>query len=372
MKRYYFFSNCSWENTRIGNGYLLNGIFSFNTNYYDFNLININSEITHFNKKEKHFKFKEKLFFRIKILDALFYFIISNFKTKLKRKSNSYILATSTLEFLNIFLIKKYNIKTYLMIDSIFDDYYGSKRYIKKFFIPFAYFIEVFYIISGLKFIILNSELVSNNFTNRHGLLLRLFKVKVIYSTIWIENFHSLKGINRTNKEKNYLLIHGNFDFYQNYNGIEEFALAVKKNSVSKCKYDLIIAGKSATKIHDTILNYLAIYFKSVKIISDPISINDIINNSCAVIIASSEANGPKIKVLESCLSGKTTIAHKIVASFYPTNFPNLFAYSSFNELFEIIDKIDFIDETMISNELLEEWSKLNKAKVLISNLNLC
>jgi hypothetical protein len=375
MSRYYFFSNCSWQNKRVGNGYVLNGIFTSKSEKLDFNLISINPIERYVNNDEKNFFYKKKKIFKIQLLDTFLNFILSIFLIRKSKKQGRYILATSTLEEKNIFLIKKYNIKTYLMIDSIFDDYAGSTSIIRKTFRPFAFLIEMLYITSGLDCIILNSELASSRFYSRYKLFLKYFNVKVLSATIWIDQIASKKGTNFQTRTNNYLLIHGNFDFSQNLKGLNDFSLAVYKYKSSGHaihNLNLVIAGKSAIKIEKRFINNLKNIFNTVDVISDPIVLDDLIYFADAVIIASTEANGPKIKVLESCLSGKITFAHKFVARYYPDDFPNLIVFDNYAHLINLITNTKNFINVSISNDFLDHWSKNNKTTELINKLNLC
>ena len=373
MSKTYFISNCSWQNTKVGNGYFLNGLFTLNKSLNDFSLISINPNNKFNNSKERSFYYKEKKFSPLKVIDIILYFFCSLLRNTDKKINSNYILSTSTLEYLNIFLIKKYQIKSYLMIDSLFDDYYHSKNIFKNIFSPLAYIVECLYIISGLERIILNSEIVATKFKSRYNFLLKICKVKVSSSSIWI-NDQSLDIAHNTIINNNYFLIHGNFDFNQNYHGVEEFALSVKKNQrhfKHKIDSDLIIAGKSADRIKLESILHLKLIFKNVEIKPNPRIIEDYIKFSNAVIVASTEANGPKIKVLESCLSNKLTLAHKNVASFYPDRFPNLVKYKKFKDLYEILKNYKEFHEVQVSKEIRSKWSKENRIQDLILKLNL-
>jgi hypothetical protein len=373
VTRTYFISNCSWQNTKVGNGYYLNGLFSLDERAHYFSLISINPNSTFNNKKERSFFYKEKIFLPLRIINVFIYFTFSFIVKSARRNNHKYILSTSTLEYLNFFLIKKYKIRIYLMIDSLFDDYFYSGNRVKNVFSPLAYIIECLYIISGLKRIILNSEIVEKKFKSRYSLLLRIFKVEVLNAGIWIDDA-TLNLVEKQISNNKYFLIHGNFEFNQNLNGIEDLAASIYKNKKfveNKIGYNLVIAGKSAERINEKSISYFRLIFKSVEVWSNPPIMADFIKHSSGVIVASTEANGPKIKVLESCLSGKITLAHKNVVSFYPDGFPNLIKYKNFKDFYNILISSKEFQEVQITEEVLHYWSKKNKVKDLMKKLNL-
>jgi hypothetical protein len=312
-----FLTNTDSKSRNTGNYFYVNNIINFFPGKYYLKTI---SSFSNLNFKKKFFYFFLPFSLFLNLIYLLFYF--PNKSTK-----KDFILATFSVYSKNIFLIKKHSIKTYLMIDSLFDYYYNKNKY-NLIYISFAYILELLLIFSGLKTIILNSNKSKNDFLTRYSFFLKFKKLNIKVIKVWCSKNKILKKEKKTSSK--YLLLYGNFLFHPNLRGLSLFL----KKIDNKINCKLIIGGtfrdNLLIKKFTEIISKKFRNYEFVKNLSDT-KLEELINSSIAVIIVGEKCEGIKLKIVESLYNQKIVIVHKNLTEYFDNAYQNMVIYNNDN-----------------------------------------
>lgn len=342
-----FLTNTDIKSKNTGNYFYINNIINF---YPDKYYIETVSSLSNLNFKRKFFYFFLPFSLILNFIYLTLYFPIKSVKKE-------FILATFSVYSKNIFFIKKYRIKTYLMIDSLFDYYYNKNKF-NIIYVSFAYFSELVLIFSGLETIILNSNKSKNDFLFRYRFFLKFKKLDVKVIKVWCDSNKIFKEENKKNSD--FLFIYGNFLFHPNLNGLKLFLKKINK----KINYKLVVGGtfgnESLIKNYSEIISKKFTNYEFVKDLSD-IKLDELIKSSSAVIIVGEKCEGIKLKIVESLYNQKIVIMHENLTKYFDKIYKNMVVYNNYN----LEEKIYFAvnKKTVKDLDFLKNFSEKTRKK---------
>lgn len=342
-----FLTNTDNKSKNTGNYFYINNIINYYPDKYYLETV---SSFSNLNFKRKFFYF----FLPFSVILNLIYLILYFPSNSVKKE---FILATFSVYSKNIFFIKKYGIKTYLMIDSLFDYYYNKNKF-NIIYVLFAYFLELVLIFSGLETIILNSNKSKNDFLSRYRFFLKFKKLDVKVLKVWCVSNKILKEQNK--KRSEFLLLYGNFLFHPNLNGLKLFLKKINK----KINYKLVVGGtfgkELLVKKYSGIISKKFTDYEFVKDLSDT-KLDELIKSSSAVIIVGEKCEGIKLKIVESLYNQKIVILHKNLTEYFDKIYKNMVVYNDYN----LNEKIYFAlnKKTVKDLDFLKKFSEKTRKK---------
>tara|TARA_X000001036_G_scaffold438204_1_gene485414 strand:+ start:779 stop:1840 length:1062 start_codon:yes stop_codon:yes gene_type:complete len=350
-----FLSNTDTKSKNTGNYFYISNIINFFPEKYYLKTI---SSFSNLNLKRKFFYFFLPFSIILNFLSLFIYFPI-------KSNNKKFILATFSVYSKNVFYIKKHQIKTYLMIDSLFDYYYNKNKY-NVIYVSFAYFLEVILIFSGLETIILNSTKSKNDFISRYSLFIKFKKINIKVIKVWCSGN---KILNKSTKSSSpFLLLYGNFLFHPNIEGLKLFLKKIKK----QINYKLVVGGTFA---NSTLINkFSGIISKKftshefIKDLSDS-RLEELIQSSSAVIIVGEKCEGIKLKIVESLYNQKIVILHKNLTKYFDKAYQNMVIYTDDNlnqKIYNTLEKKPVRDSDFLKN--FSEDSRKKEIKIVLDD----